>query len=49
MLSAHSTNTMYKRKAQKVQPVNNAPSNGTVPEGDQDWKAKKWAEVKNKL
>ena len=43
------TNTMYKRKAQKVQPVDNAPSDGSVPEGDQRWREKKWADVKDKL
>ena len=41
--------TMYKRKAQKVQPVDNLPSDGSLPEGDLHWRQKRWDEVKNRI
>ena len=43
------TYTMYKTKAQKVQPVDDEPSDGSVPEGNPKWKEKRWNEVKDKL
>lgn len=39
-------NTMYKRKAAKVQPVDDQPSDGTTPEGDPYWREKRWDAVK---
>ena len=41
--------TMYKRKAQKVQPVDNLPFDGSLPEGDPHWRQKRWDEVKNRI
>ncbi|KAL6406714.1 putative gag-pol poly protein [Ilyonectria robusta] len=37
-------NTMYKRKADKVQPRDDVPSDGSTPEGDPFWRDKKWDE-----
>ncbi|KAL6399849.1 putative gag-pol poly protein [Ilyonectria robusta] len=42
-------NTMYKRKADKVQPRDDVPSDGSTPEGDPFWRDKKWDEVKGNL
>ncbi|KAH7147252.1 hypothetical protein DER46DRAFT_579709 [Fusarium sp. MPI-SDFR-AT-0072] len=36
-------NTMYKRKGVKIYPVDNAPLDSLVPDGDPLWKEKKWA------
>jgi hypothetical protein len=41
--------TMYKTKAQKVQPVDDEPSDGSVPEGNAGWKQEKWEGVQGKL
>lgn len=42
------SNTLYKRKGIKVLPVDDVPSDGSIPEGDPDWREKRWAEaVKN--
>lgn len=42
-------NTLYKRKGHKVHPRDDIPSDGTTPEGDPDWKRKKWDEAKGQL
>ncbi|SCV59862.1 uncharacterized protein FFFS_14431 [Fusarium fujikuroi] len=42
-------NTMYKRKGVKIHPVDDAPSDGSVLDGDPFWKEKKWAEIKDTL
>lgn len=41
--------TMYKRKAKKVHPRDDIPSDGSVPEGDPNWRSVAWEEVKEKL
>ena len=38
-LEAH-VNTAYKRKAQKVRPVDASASDGSHPGGDKDWKTR---------
>ncbi|CAM1507682.1 Fc.00g073230.m01.CDS01 [Cosmosporella sp. VM-42] len=38
-------NTLYKRKGVKVHPRDDIPSDGTIPEGDVNWKRTKWPEV----
>ncbi|KAK6215417.1 putative gag-pol poly protein [Colletotrichum tabaci] len=48
-LRSAKVNTMYKRKDQKVQPVDDAPSDGSTPDGDPHWKLKKLEEIKDKL
>ena len=42
-------NTMYKRKAKKVHPRYDIPSDGSVPKGDPNWRSVAWEEVKEKL
>jgi len=42
-------NTMYKPKSRKVQPVDDHPSDGSVPDGDPEWKKKKWKTAKESL
>lgn len=42
-------NTMYKRKADKIQPRDDVPSDGSTPEGDPYWRDKRWDEVKGDL
>lgn len=39
------TFTAYKTKAQKVHPIDDEPSDGSVPEGDPDWRRKKWRQA----
>lgn len=41
--------TLYKKKADKVNPVDDVPSDGSVPDGDPFWKKKKWEEVKGRI
>ena len=41
-------NTMYKRKADKVHPLDNIPSDGSKPAGDPYWKVKALEEIRNK-
>ena len=41
--------TLYKRAADKVKPVDTAPSDGSVPEGNTDWKAKLWEKAQKKF
>ena len=43
------TNTLYKRKGVKVLPRDDIPSDGSTPEGDPHWKAKRWSEIERKL
>ena len=43
------TFTQYKRVDRKVKPVDDVPSDGTVPEGDPDWKKKRMAEAEEKM
>lgn len=38
-------NTLHKRKADKILPLDNIPSDGTTPEGDPHWKEKRLAKV----
>ena len=42
-------NTLYKRKGVKIHPRDDVPSDGSTPEGDPEWKAKKWEKVRKKL
>ena len=41
--------TLYKKKADKVNPVDNAQTDGSTPEGDPHWRSKKWALIRDKL
>jgi len=47
--SPFKTNTLYKRKGVKVNPVDNAPSDGSVPEGNAEWREERWAEAMKTL
>ncbi|KAI8671752.1 hypothetical protein NCS57_00651300 [Fusarium keratoplasticum] len=42
-------NTLYKKKGVKIHPRDDVPSDGSTPEGDPEWKAKKWEKAKEKL
>jgi hypothetical protein len=42
-------NTMYKTVAQKVQPVDDYPSDGSVPAGSTNWKEKALEEIQDRL
>lgn len=41
--------TMYKRQADKVRPVDDAPSDGSVPKGDVHWRERRWNEAKGNI
>ncbi|KAK6206862.1 putative gag-pol poly protein [Colletotrichum tabaci] len=41
--------TLYKSKDKKVHPIDDAPSDGTIPEGDPEWKLKAWGRVKDRI
>jgi hypothetical protein len=43
------TATLYKGKGVKVNPVDDAPSDGSIPPGDPNWREKRWEEVKDKV
>jgi hypothetical protein len=42
-------NTLYKRKGVKIHPIDDLPSDGSVPEGDPHWKSKKMAEIASRM
>jgi ribonuclease HI len=42
-------NTLYKKKGVKIHPRDDVPSDGSTPDGDPEWKEKKWKKVKEKL
>ncbi|KAL6891916.1 hypothetical protein GGI43DRAFT_430341 [Trichoderma evansii] len=49
VLSSFEVNAMYKRKGLKMNPVDNAPPDGSTPAGNLNWKRKKWEEIQAKL
>jgi hypothetical protein len=42
-------NALYKRKGVKVHPRDDVPSDGSTPDGDPQWKNKKWEEAVRRL
>jgi hypothetical protein len=44
-----STNTMYKRVADKVHPVDNVPSDGSVPKGTINWRKERFDQMVSKM